>query len=309
MLEGVVTNTSIMANVPGAEQSLGLLRSHGLLKRLGLHLNLTEGAPLSPPSGIPSLLQPGSGKPQFLGKVGFRRACDAGDISSEEVEKEARAQLEWFVQHVGHPPVHLDGHQHSHVVPQFVLTLAALFAEMGVKHVRAPMEHVDEHNEQFSLCPVCSLVSEQGVAARKQFLAHGLCCLDAFVGLTFCGQPYTASDVEDALHTQLAAGARSVEMMTHPGLTELGGDNEAEHVAHLKGFWGAFSVSEDRADEVNVLCDPKFRNKIQRIVRIVCFEDVGPDGYDRTLWDKVIHGIHQLGFRYVLDWPIWCWFL
>src|ERR1700734_1066609 len=48
--QGLVTSTSIMANMPGFEEAVRLEREHDLLRgRVGVHLNLTEGRPLTAP--------------------------------------------------------------------------------------------------------------------------------------------------------------------------------------------------------------------------------------------------------------------
>src|SRR6201996_9739990 len=50
MEEGLVTSTSMMANMPGFEHGVGLARVHAKLAgRIGVHLNLTEGPPLTKP--------------------------------------------------------------------------------------------------------------------------------------------------------------------------------------------------------------------------------------------------------------------
>ena len=47
MREGVVTQTSVIANGLAAEEGVALLKKYGLVHgRLGLHLNLTEGRPM-----------------------------------------------------------------------------------------------------------------------------------------------------------------------------------------------------------------------------------------------------------------------
>jgi predicted glycoside hydrolase/deacetylase ChbG (UPF0249 family) len=128
MLQGIVTNTSIMANMDDAETSLELLRANGLIERVGLHVNLTEGRPLSSPADIPSLLDVSRHEdPHFMGKAGFYEACQTGKVCIKHVQTEVRAQLQWFIRNIGHPPVHVDSHQHVHVLPPLVDMLAALF--------------------------------------------------------------------------------------------------------------------------------------------------------------------------------------
>ena len=263
MLLGIVTNTSIMANMDTAGQALDMLRSNGLLGRVGIHLNLTEGRPLSPASEISSLVDSDH---MFLGKGAFHAACLNGEVQIEHVQTEVRAQIQWFIRNVGFPPVHVDSHQHVHVLPPLVGMLAVLLFDMGVTFVRTPAPAVP--NRRQPLCTVCSVVSSQAIAARKQFRAQGLWCLDAFVGLSFCGGSYTRTQVLDAVAAQVHAGARSIEMMTHPGFTE---PTMLDPTLVSPQGLDSVGVSEDRHSELMVLCDPEFPIHLQPIVHLTQF--------------------------------------
>ena len=113
---GAVTYTAVVANGSAAIESIALLRAEGLLGRVGLHLNLTEGRPLSDPGRVPSLLCPDGGG-LLRGKRGLREACAAGLVRPDEAVEEAEAQIRWFRAHVGETPTHINGHQHCHVIP------------------------------------------------------------------------------------------------------------------------------------------------------------------------------------------------
>jgi chitin disaccharide deacetylase len=77
---------------------------------IGLHINLTLGAPLGPmphlaPAGeLPSLKT-------LLGK------SLAGRVEHDEIENEICRQLERFESELGYAPDFIDGHQHVHVLP------------------------------------------------------------------------------------------------------------------------------------------------------------------------------------------------
>ena len=74
MRTGVVTCTSIMANGSARYEAIRAARAAGIsLSRVGLHLNLTEGRPLSPPGSVPSLTGPDG--LTFKGKVRARGCC------------------------------------------------------------------------------------------------------------------------------------------------------------------------------------------------------------------------------------------
>lgn len=269
MLCGIVTNTSIMANMCTADPSLDLLRSNGLLERVGLHLNLSEGTPLSAPSEIPSLvIASGTSSPRFLGKAGFQNACRDGKIRVEHVRIEARAQLEWFNRNVGHPPIHVDSHQHVHVLPLLVDTLATLFVDMGVTFVRTPT-NTAHTTDRRPPCSVCSVVSSNGATARIRFRTHGLCCLDTFVGLSFCGTRYTMAQIVGIVDARIAAGACSIEMMVHPGFPEL-----AEPTTPCTENCDSFNTSDDRFAELTTLCTPGFPSCIHPNVRLAYFAEL-----------------------------------
>lgn len=105
-----------------------------------------------------------------------------------EVRVEVRAQIKWFEDHVGHPPPHLDGHQHCHMYPTTMAPVAAVARLSGVRRIRVS----SEHGSPTALCAACAAVSNQAPAARLIFRAAGLITTDAFVGLGFCGAEYVA---------------------------------------------------------------------------------------------------------------------
>jgi chitin disaccharide deacetylase len=76
----------------------------------GLHLNLTEGKPLS---FAASLIHHGQFHklPQFIHKAW------KGDLNSEEIFLECEAQLLRFKEYSGQLPDFIDGHQHIHCLP------------------------------------------------------------------------------------------------------------------------------------------------------------------------------------------------
>src|SRR5262249_37431067 len=103
--EGVVTSTTALVNTPCAPDALALAsRVPGL--GLGLHVNLSFGRPVLPPTRVPSLVGP-DGRSFSGGRLlGAMRRFRRRDI-----RREVRAQLARFVELAGRPPDHLDSHQ------------------------------------------------------------------------------------------------------------------------------------------------------------------------------------------------------
>lgn len=60
---------------------------------IGLHLNLSEGIPISDPTTIPSLVCKENGRFVFRGKEGFIQAEKDCIIDLEDVEREFRSQV------------------------------------------------------------------------------------------------------------------------------------------------------------------------------------------------------------------------
>lgn len=283
--------------------------SQGRSEGVGLHLNLTEGRPLSPLASVPSLVT--EAETHFLGKAGFLKACELGQVAAEDVMVEAEAQMGWFEERWGGPPSHLDGHQHCHVAPGVADALARLLAtresarfgpskgEKGgamVRLVRVP----EEPNAPCRLCPTCSRVQAWAAGARRAFESAGLVTRPGFVGCSLCGLRYTVEDLVAAIAAQAARlrrewetrdqgrsveeaqGSRrlEVEVMCHPGRPSM-------EPGTLPSFFGDFDRSDDREEEVRVLCDPALPFYLLELGIVVCRnESQEGSSKDRTLmWE------------------------
>ena len=108
--KGLISSASIMANMPGFEEACALVRSHGLNGKIGVHLNLIEGRPLT--SEITNC-------PRFCNDKGFfskRSLKGAIHLSQKElraVKQEVRCQIQACINN-GITPTHLDSHHHYH---------------------------------------------------------------------------------------------------------------------------------------------------------------------------------------------------
>src|SRR5262245_46870642 len=83
---------------------------------VGLHLNLTLGAPLGAMPGF----APSGAFPKRDGVFPKRNAVLArallGLLHPHEIRAEIERQLDAFERHLGFPPDHIDGHEHVHVL-------------------------------------------------------------------------------------------------------------------------------------------------------------------------------------------------
>lgn len=107
-LDGVVTSTTLMVNMPAVEYAIG--RSNDCPDMsVGLHVNLTLGKPVSSPTSVPSLVQANG---EFLDRPTFFRRANRGQLRSQDLRREIRAQLDRMIE-LGLTPTHVDSHHHS----------------------------------------------------------------------------------------------------------------------------------------------------------------------------------------------------
>jgi predicted glycoside hydrolase/deacetylase ChbG (UPF0249 family) len=128
---GVVSSATIMANMPGFEHACELAHKHGLTNRIGLHLNITSGKPLT--SGILELPVFCNKKREFCYQKNSRMRFSR--FEKDALTKEIRAQICRCVD-MGLQLTHLDSHHHAHTVWPVFCAIKPLLAEYGLKYVR-----------------------------------------------------------------------------------------------------------------------------------------------------------------------------
>ncbi|NLP11682.1 ChbG/HpnK family deacetylase [bacterium] len=129
--EGILTSTSLLANGAAWEQACQLSRTCPRLS-VGLHLNLTWGAPVLPAAEVASLVDPHG---CFYSKWIFIRRAFFGAVNVNEMAAEAHAQLQ-RVQSAGVTLSHLDSHHHIHCLPTVGRLMAELSAQYGLPVLR-----------------------------------------------------------------------------------------------------------------------------------------------------------------------------
>ena len=131
---GVVTSSSIMANMPGTQFALGRARLLADRASFGVHLTLCEGRPLT---NALSLMDSNG---NFCNKRELFLRSVSGRLKASEVEAEIGAQLE-LVAAGGVRISHLDGHKHLHQLPVVCSALARVARRHGIERVRLAARH------------------------------------------------------------------------------------------------------------------------------------------------------------------------
>lgn len=133
---GAVTAASMFANAPGFKAAVQAARELPRLD-LGLHFNLTAGAPVAPPAQVASLCGDNG---EFLRLGALIRRALAGRVDPDDVTRECRAQLDRLRTN-GIVVSHLDGHRHAHVLPGVWSGVTAVGRGEGLP-VRRPVEPI-----------------------------------------------------------------------------------------------------------------------------------------------------------------------
>ncbi len=133
---GVLTTASLMVGAGATDDALDRLKRLPAL-RVGLHLVLVNGRPVSPREVIPDLLDSGG---QFSRNL-FRAGVNFFFRSTvrQQLAREIRAQFEAF-QTTGLSLDHVNCHNHMHLHPTVASLILTIGKEYGLRAVRLPYE-------------------------------------------------------------------------------------------------------------------------------------------------------------------------
>ncbi|MBL8590548.1 MAG: ChbG/HpnK family deacetylase [Methylobacteriaceae bacterium] len=207
---GALTATGVMTtrpSWPAAARALDPFREHA---DIGLHFNLTLGAPLGP---APQLAPDG-----VFPKVGavIARAL-RGALPRGEIAAELDRQLDAFVAAAGGPPDFVDGHQHVHALPGLRDILFEALARRGWAGrlwLRDPADRAARLLARKAMAPkaatLAGLARGFGAAARRA----GFSVNDGFAGFSDFA---VDRDYAALFATFLRAPGPRHLVMCHPG--------------------------------------------------------------------------------------------
>jgi chitin disaccharide deacetylase len=206
---GRLTATSAMTTRPHwPEAALGL-RDGGFATDVGLHLNLTLGAPLTAmPRFAPSSFPP-------IGRV--MRTAGTADFPMSEIVAEIEAQIDAFAQAFGRQPDFVDGHQHVHVLPGIrqslldVLDRKNLAGRLWLRNSGDRLSRIFARRQAIKKALVLAWLSRD---FEREATTRGFVVNDGFAGFSsFRGDGNFGHDFARYL---VAPGTRHL-IMCHPG--------------------------------------------------------------------------------------------
>jgi len=250
---GVLTSTTVAANMPAAGECLAMLRDVPRLG-VGVHLNVSQGPPLSA-EGRRWLAGPGGVMNRTA--VGVIGACLLRPGLLEAVEAEFDAQIRWALDH-GLSPTHLDSHRHAHAFGPIGRIVERLARRHGIAHIRRPVEKL----------PAVAWPPADGKARRTAkmiALAWRMAGHDEtfFPAATTLGIAHTGR-IDSTYLIQAAASvpAGLTEVMTHPG------DPSDLDPSQTR-------LVESRRRELAALCDPAVRRAfVAENIQLVHYGDL-----------------------------------
>ncbi len=234
--QGAVRSATLITNGSHAATAAKWAREKGLAT--GLHLNLTDGFPMSTPEDVRTLLRPNG---EFYDRDEIERQLRENMVDPVHIEREIRSQVEWFYDHHGQP-THVDGHHHIHIHPAIIPLLIPILDRYGIAFVRIPSEPLPPHG--FEISPEhlrhTQAIVDRAESARILFSANGIRSTDIFRGLALAGHA-SKRNLRHVFSRLPLEG--SLEIMVHPGSPAAEGTE--------------FDLDPQRQTELNMLTDPE----------------------------------------------------
>ena len=210
--EGVLTSDTIMANMPAADEAVKTAKKLPSLG-VGIHLNLTEGTPLSKDACVDCLCD-AEGRFAFSPVKLSLLSTVARNVRTA-IKTELAAQIQ-SVLDKDLKPTHLDSHKHIHSFPAIFTIVCELAGQFNIPAVRWPFEPKElsrmpwplpEQGGRKRACLVRAMAKINYVQ-NSAFLKT-----DALLGVAHTGR----IDVNFFRAVALYNSAPTAEVMTHPG--------------------------------------------------------------------------------------------
>lgn len=184
---GAVSNTTLMVAADGAVQRMRAWGVGDLLGVAGVHLQLTNGTPVSPAREVPSLVNPDTGR--------FLRREEITHIEPKEVELEWTRQIELATELLGGSPTHLDGHKGITRIAECVPIFISIASRYGIE-VRGDSGDTEKLMQQHNVTGSVNVVR------------------------SWTGRNLGAQALIDRVNSEISHNAELIEVITHPGFSD-----------------------------------------------------------------------------------------
>jgi len=264
---GIVSSATLMAKGAAFDDAVERARTAPTLS-VGCHVVLVDGAPVSEPDAVDTLLAIRSAEPgKFHARVTAVAARAVfGGFDRDQLVEEISAQIR-TIQAAGLRVTHLDTHKHTHVFPEILAALVRAARICGIPAIRNPFVPVATVSaSQFAGKPALWKRYGQVRMLRSfagQFRAKvrraGLATPDGVVGVVETGS-FNPSLLRQAL-TDLPEG--TWELVCHPGY-----DDADLRAAHTR-------LIESRENERQLLMSEELRTFLdEQKIRLISYREL-----------------------------------
>lgn len=256
-LEGIVTSTTAMMNMPGAALALQRARKECPRLGLGVHLVFSVGRPLLPTEWVSSLVDRHG---HFWSQQDILSNPDRLDLA--ELKSELEAQIKTFQNATGSLPDHIDAHHFVHLLPPFF----ELYLELAEKFNLPARNPLPRHEDELAAYPPAGSIPipraqlEHAVRVNWDLLQrHPVRTTHHFVQSFFGDQALTVTHL---LHILDSLPDGTTELMTHPGLADDALRQESRYTTQ-------------REKELALLCHPSVKQHIVELnIKLITFADL-----------------------------------
>jgi hopanoid biosynthesis associated protein HpnK len=265
--DGVVSSATLMASGAVFNDAVEAARALPRLS-VGCHVVLTDGAPVSPPGAVDTLLAIRSAEPEkfYSSLSAFAARATLGGFDREQLVAEITAQIR-KIQATGLEVTHLDSHKHAHIFPEILAAMLRAARICGVPAIRSPFVPMKAIMAQ-QFAGKRALLKRYGQVRilntfarhfRRQTLRAGILAPDGVIGVIETGL-LDAILLRQAL-TSLPEG--TWELVCHPGYADA--DLRAVHTRLI----------EARERERNLLTSPELKDFLEKQkIRVISYREL-----------------------------------
>ena len=241
--KGILTTTSVISNLPLDSETVTALKNS--FNGIGVHLNITKGAPLSSDSRT---LVDKTG--QFFNKQTAWKKALSKLYDPNGLLSEFSAQIEMLLDN-GIVPDHIDSNNHLHIFPVFADITAQIADKYKIKFIRVPKEtfyftDINITKTFFKKYFIYSL----SLVAKKFFLKAGLGFPDHFNGIAYPSMVSRESIIK--FIKNLPPG--TTELMCHPGYeSDTNSFSNLDRKKELLYLTGTEIISEIKKNNINLI--------------------------------------------------------
>jgi chitin disaccharide deacetylase len=254
---GILSTASLMVGAPAVADAVSRARLMPRL-RVGLHLVLVDGRPISPAAEVPALIGGDGEFDDNLARAGMRFFFLPK--VRDQLAREIRAQFEAF-RATGLALDHVNAHKHMHLHPSVAGLIVEIGRNYGMKALRVPDEPVAALRAAFPQerypTPLYQLWAKR---LRRRLRMAGLHVNDHVFGLAWSGG--MTEDRVLRLLPYLPDGLS--EIYFHPAVARA-----PRLAATMPGY--------HHPDELAALLSPALRKRVTKLgIRLVSYSDLSP---------------------------------